>query len=95
MPNKRLLVTFVVASNSVSALLLALWPIFSVVVAAESTARDRKFVARATMVISLRKTDCSRNERLADYRNRFGSAAGADLGQPILRIARNSHRNSA
>jgi hypothetical protein len=37
----------VVASNSVSALLLALWPIFSVVVAAESTARDRKFVARA------------------------------------------------
>jgi hypothetical protein len=90
----NLLATFVVASISVS-LLLAMWPIFSVVDAAKELRAIASSLLGPTLVINLPKTDCSRNETLADYPNRFGSAAGADLGQLILRIARNSHRNSA
>ena len=55
MPNKRLLATFVLASISVSALLLALWPIFSVVVAAKVLRAIASSLLGPTLVISLRK----------------------------------------
>jgi hypothetical protein len=89
MSNNRLLATFVVASITVSALLL-----FSVAVAAEVLRAVASSLLGPMLVISLPKTDCSRNESWPIIVTGSAAPPAQTWGTPFLRIARNSHRNS-
>jgi hypothetical protein len=89
MPNKRLLATFVVASITVSALLL-----FSVVVAAEVLRAIASSLLGPTLVISLRKRTAQEMKGWPIIVTGL-PAPPAHTWDSLLRIARNSHRNSA